>query len=82
VVTRGREFPNSKRAGRNASEPTRSLVNELEEPTLWSDGEGRWTQAAGSVLTFQHIPLTRPLRDYLRKNEVSQFKLQMLECEN
>jgi len=42
VVTRGREFPNSKRAGRNASEPTRSLVNELEKPTLWSEGEGRW----------------------------------------
>jgi len=33
VATRGREFPNSKRAGRNASEPTRSLVNELEKPT-------------------------------------------------
>ena len=30
MVTRGREFPNSKTAGRNASEPTRSLVNELE----------------------------------------------------
>jgi hypothetical protein len=42
VVTRCRKFPNSKRAGRNASEPTRSLVNELEEPTLWSEGEGRW----------------------------------------
>ena len=45
MVTRGREFPNSKRAGRNASEPTRSLVNELEEPTLWSEGEGRWMGA-------------------------------------
>ncbi len=32
VVTRGRKFPNSKRAGRNASEPRRSLVNELEKP--------------------------------------------------
>jgi len=42
VVTRCRKFPHSKRAGRNASEPTRSLVNELEEPTLWSEGEGRW----------------------------------------
>ncbi len=41
MVTRGRQFPNSKRAGRNASEPTRSLVNELEKPTLWSGGEGR-----------------------------------------
>jgi hypothetical protein len=41
VATRGREFPNSKRAGRNASEPRRSLVNELEKPTLWSEGEGR-----------------------------------------
>lgn len=45
MVTRGREFPNSKRAGRNASEPTRSLVNELEKPTLWSEGEGRWMGA-------------------------------------
>ncbi len=45
MVTRGREFPNSKRAGRNASEPRRSLVNELEKPTLWSEGEGRWMDA-------------------------------------
>ena len=45
MVTRGRKFPNSKRAGRNASEPIRSLVNELEEPTLWSEGEGRWVGA-------------------------------------
>ena len=45
MVTRGREFPNSKRAGRNASEPTRSLVNELEKPTRWSEGEGRWMSA-------------------------------------
>ena len=44
-MTRGREFPHSKRAGRNASEPTRSLVNELEKPTLWSEGEGRWMGA-------------------------------------
>lgn len=42
MVTRGREFPHSKRAGRNASEPTRSLVNELKKLTLWSQGEGRW----------------------------------------
>jgi hypothetical protein len=45
VVTRGREFPNSKRAGRNVSEPRCSLVNELEKPTLWSEGEGRWMDA-------------------------------------
>ena len=45
MVTRGREFPNSKRAGRNASEPIRSLVNELEKPTLLSEGEGRWRNA-------------------------------------
>ena len=45
MVTRGREFPNSKRAGRNASEPMSSLVNELEKPTLWSEGEGRWMGA-------------------------------------
>jgi len=46
VVTRGREFPNSERAGRNAREPMSSLVNEVEKPTLWSEGEGRWTRAA------------------------------------
>jgi hypothetical protein len=40
-VIRGREFPIGKVSGRNASEPTRSLVNELEKPTLWSEGEGR-----------------------------------------
>ena len=45
MVTRGREFPNSKRAGRNASEPMSSLVNEVEKPTLWSEGEGRWMGA-------------------------------------
>ena len=45
MVTRGREFPHSKRTGRNASEPMSSLVNELEEPTLWSEGEGRWVGA-------------------------------------
>lgn len=45
MVTRGREFPNSKVAGRNASEPMSSLVNALEKPTLWSEGEGRWTHA-------------------------------------
>ena len=45
AVTRGREFSNSKTAGRNASEPMSSLVNELEKPTLWSEGEGRWMRA-------------------------------------
>ena len=45
MVTRGREFSNSKRAGRNASEPMSSLVNELEKPTLWTEGEGRWMGA-------------------------------------
>ena len=45
MVTRGREFPNSKIAGRNASEPMSSLVNELEKPSLWSEGEGRRTRA-------------------------------------
>ena len=44
MVTRGREFPHSKAAGRNASEPMSSLVNEMEMPTLWSEGEGRWTR--------------------------------------
>jgi hypothetical protein len=54
VVTRGRKFPNSKRAGRNASEPRRSLVNELEKPTLWSEGEVRWMDAeiTGMVSIF------------------------------
>ena len=45
MVTRGREFPHRKRAGRNAREPMCSLVNELEKPTLWSEGEGRWVDA-------------------------------------
>ena len=45
MVTRGCEFPNSKVAGRNASEPMSSLVNAMEKPTLWSDGEGRWMRA-------------------------------------
>ena len=45
MATRGREFPNGKMAGRNASEPMSSLVNELEKPSLWSEGEGRWTRA-------------------------------------
>ena len=45
MVTRGREFPNSKRAGRNASEPMSSLVNLSEKPTLWTQGEGRWMSA-------------------------------------
>jgi len=27
------------------SEPMSSLVNEMEKPTLWSEGEGRWTRA-------------------------------------
>ena len=44
MATRGREFPNSKIAGRNASKPMSSLVNELEKPSLWSEGEGRWTR--------------------------------------
>jgi hypothetical protein len=41
VVTWGREFPSSKKAGRNASEPICSLVNLMELPTLWTEGEGR-----------------------------------------
>ena len=45
MVTRGRKFPLSKTAGRNASEPMSSLVNEMEKPTLWSKAEGRWTCA-------------------------------------
>ena len=45
MATRGREFSNSKRAGRNASEPMCSLVKQVEKPTLWSEGEGRWKGA-------------------------------------
>jgi len=52
VVTRGRKFPNSKRAGRNASEPMSSLVNEVEKPTLWSEGEGRWMDAGITEVAF------------------------------
>ena len=52
MVTRGREFPNSKRAGRNASEPMSSLVNELETPTLWTEGEGRWMDAGTTDVAF------------------------------
>ena len=52
MVTRGRKFPNSKRAGRNASEPTSSLVNEVEKPTLWSEGEGRWMDAGITEVAF------------------------------
>jgi hypothetical protein len=52
VVTRGREFPNSKRAGRNASEPMSSLVNEVEAPTLWTEGEGRWANAEITEVAF------------------------------
>jgi len=37
----GLKFPMGKAAGRCASEPRRSLVTELEMPTLWSEGEGR-----------------------------------------
>ena len=40
-------------AGRNASEPRRSLVNELEKPTLWSEGEGRWMGA--EITEVAHI---------------------------
>lgn len=44
-VIGGRKFPKGKAAGRNASEPRRSLVTRMEEPTLWSEGEGRWMSA-------------------------------------
>ena len=53
MVTRGREFPNSKIAGRNASELMSSLVNELEKPSLWSEGEGRWMCA--EITEVAHI---------------------------
>ena len=51
MVTWGREFPSSKKAGRNASEPICSLVNNLESPTLWSEGEGRWMDVEITEMT-------------------------------
>ncbi len=42
MVTQGREFSNSKRVGRNESEPISSLVSLMEKSTLWSKGEDRW----------------------------------------
>ena len=53
MATRGREFPNSKIAGRNASEPMSSLVKQLEKPTLWTEGEGRWKCA--EITEVAHI---------------------------
>ncbi len=41
LSNQGLKFPMGKAAGRSASEPRCSLVNELEMPTLWSEGEGR-----------------------------------------
>ena len=41
-VIGGHKFLKGKAAGRNASEPGRSLVTQMEKPTLWSEGEGRW----------------------------------------
>ena len=52
MVTQGREFPNSKRAGRNVSEPLCSLENQLEKPTLWELGEGRWMGAGITEVAF------------------------------
>ena len=52
MVTRGRKFPNSKRAGRNASEPICSLVNEVETLTLCSEGESRWMNAEITEVAF------------------------------
>jgi len=41
LVTGGRKFPIGKAAGRNASEPIRSLVKLMKMPTRWTHGEGR-----------------------------------------
>ncbi len=60
METQGREFPPSNKAGRNASEPISSLVNELEEPTLWSEGEGRWTNVEITEVT---LVISRGSRD-------------------
>ena len=60
METQGREFSPNNKAGRNASEPMSSLVNEVEEPTLWSEGEGRWT---GTEITEVVLVDSRGSRD-------------------
>lgn len=45
-------FYNDWLVGRNASEPISSLVNEVETPTLWSEGEGRWMDAGITEVAF------------------------------
>lgn len=52
MVTRGREFPNSKKAGRNVSEPRCSLVNKVKLSTPWEEGEGRWMNAGITEMAF------------------------------
>ncbi len=52
VVTRGRKFSIGKVAGRNESELVCSLVKESEKPTLWSEGEGRWTYAETTEVAY------------------------------
>ena len=67
-VIRGREFPIGKAAGRNASEPISSLVNELEKPTLWSEGEGRWR---GAEITEVARIISRGSRDGMLQKAIS-----------
>ncbi|MBK7353809.1 MAG: hypothetical protein IPJ05_09980 [Nitrosomonas sp.] len=42
MVTRGRKFHTARKQAVTQVNLHVSLVNELEEPTLWSEGEGRW----------------------------------------
>ena len=51
----GREYPNHEVAGHNAIEPM-NLVNELENPTLWSGGEGRCTRAQTTAVAWVVSP--------------------------
>ena len=52
-------------AGRNASEPMSSLVNESEKLTLWSKGEGRWTCAV--ITEVAHVDSRGSKDGMLRK---------------
>jgi hypothetical protein len=52
LATGGREFPAGKAAGRNASEPTRSLVNMLKVSTHWTSGEDRCLEAQRTESAF------------------------------
>lgn len=62
VATRGREFPNSKRAGRNASEPMSNLVNILETPPLWSATNKRQINGQINGVRHHYLDTTKPVK--------------------